>query len=131
MDGIDISKKHIPQFAPLSISFNKELYIKDIGSSHGTSKDLYIEGIRWPSVLNYVWANLLCYDTQKSIIRNWKSGFPIYKQNFSYDSKNKKYYLASKSSGNEFVLGNKTIRPADIVSMKFQITTIDETIAGL
>jgi hypothetical protein len=131
MDGIDISKKHIPQFAPLSISFNKELYITDAGSSHGTRKDLYIEGIRWPSVLNYVWANLLCYDTQKNIIRNWKSGFPIYKQNFSYDSKNKKYYLASKSSGNEFVLGNKTIRPGDIDSMKFQITTIDETIAGL
>jgi len=131
MDGIDISKKNIPQFAPLSISFNKELYIKDAKSSHGSSKDLYIEGIRWSSVLNYVWANLLCYDTQKNIIRGWKSGFPIYIQNFSYDSKSKKYYLASKSSSNEFVIGNKTIRPGDISSMKFQITTIDETIAGL
>jgi len=131
MDGIDISKKNIPQFAPLSISFNKELYIKDPKSSHGSRKDLYIEGIRWPSVLNYVWANLLCYDTQKNRIKGWKSGFPIYIQDFSYDSKSKKYYLASKSSSNEFVIGNKTIRPSDISSMKFQITTIDETIAGL
>ena len=125
MDGIDISKKNIPQFAPLSISFNKELYIKDVGLSHGTRKDLYIEGIRWPSVLNYVWANLLCYDTQKNIIRNWKSGFPIYKQNFSYDSKNKKYYLASKSGGKAIVLGKR------YDTMKFQISTIEETIAGL
>ena len=131
MDGIDISKKNIPQFAPLSITFNKELYIKDSPESYGSGKDLYIEGIRWPSVLNYVWGNLLCYDTQKSIIRNWKSGFPIYKQNFSYDSKNKKYYLASKSAGKEIVIGNNTIRPGEISSMQFQISNIEETIAGL
>tara|TARA_R110002074_G_scaffold369787_1_gene544591 strand:+ start:1242 stop:4928 length:3687 start_codon:yes stop_codon:yes gene_type:complete len=131
MDGIDISKKNIPQFTPLNISFNKELYIKDSTRRNSGSKDLYIGGIRWPSVLNYVWGNLLCYDTQKSIIRNWKSGFPIYKQNFSYDSKNKKYYLESKSTGKEIVVGNKTIRPGEISSMKFQISNIEETIAGL
>ena len=81
MDGIDISKKHIPEFGPLSLTYNNPIYIDDK---------------KWSDILSYVWAQLLCNDTYKNIVRNWRSGFSNYLKTFKYDHETKKYYKNHK-----------------------------------
>ena len=74
MEGIDISKNKIPEFKPLSLTWFKPMYIDDE---------------KWSNVISYVWAQLLCFDVYKAIVKNWKTGFPNYLKTFNYDHEKK------------------------------------------
>ena len=82
MNGIDISNINTPEFGPLSIKFNYPLTI---------DKD------EWNDILKYIWSNLVCYNTFKNIIKNWKTGFSLYINTYEKDPVTKRYFLPNKN----------------------------------
>ena len=110
MEGIDISKTKIPEFGPLSLSWFKPMYIDDE---------------KWSNVISYVWAQLLCFDVYKAIVKNWKTGFPNYLKTFKYDHNNKKYFKPNTLQKNEIQLRST------IDALKLFNKTVEESISGL
>ena len=110
MEGIDISKNKIPEFKPLSLTWFKPMYIDDE---------------KWSNVISYVWAQLLCFDVYKAIVKNWKTGFPNYLKTFNYDHEKKKYYKPTSVQKGEIKL------KSTIDSLKLFNQTIEESISGL
>lgn len=110
MEGIDISKTKIPEFGPLSLSWFKPMYIDDE---------------KWSNVISYVWAQLLCFDVYKAIVKNWKTGFPNYLKTFKYDHNNKKYFKPNSLQKNEIQLRST------IDVLKLFNKTVEESISGL
>jgi len=110
MEGIDISKTKIPEFGPLSLTWFKPMYIDDE---------------KWSNVISYVWAQLLCFDVYKAIVKNWKTGFPNYLKTFKYDHNNKKYFKPTSVQKSEIQLKSM------IESLKLLDQTTEESISGL
>ena len=110
MEGIDITKTKIPEFGPLSLTWFKPMYIDDE---------------KWSNVISYVWAQLLCSDVYKTIVKNWKTGFPNYLKTFKYDHNNKKYFKPTSVQKNEVQLKSM------IDSLKLFDQTVSESITGL
>ena len=110
MEGIDISKTKIPDFGPLSLSWFKPMYIDDE---------------KWSNVISYVWAQLLCFDVYKAIVKNWKTGFPNYLKTFKYDHNNKKYYKPTQVQKNELQI------KSGVETLKLFNQTLEESITGL
>ena len=80
---------------------------------------------KWSNVISYVWAQLLCFDVYKAIVKNWKTGFPNYLKTFKYDHNNKKYFKPNSLQKNEIQLRST------IDVLKLFNKTVEESISGL